>query len=62
MKRIKSDAVLQMAQVWIIALLVFAMPHPIYGHIWDPILHRPAFLIVAPLVLGCIPLVLFMKR
>jgi hypothetical protein len=62
MKWIKSDVALKMAQTWLVSLIVFAVPHPITGRIWDPIMHRPSFLIIAPLLMACIPLIHSMTR
>ena len=53
MKRLNPKTA-RMALVWLISLVVFASPHPLWGQIWDPIMHRPIFLIVAPLLLSLI--------
>jgi hypothetical protein len=52
-----SDTVRRMMLVWLVSLVVFASPHKMTASgMLDPILHSPAFLIVAPLLLACIPL------
>lgn len=43
-----------MGLVWLISMVVFAAPHPLWGRIWDPIMHRPIFLLVGPLLLALI--------
>jgi hypothetical protein len=55
-KWIDSDAVRRMALVWLVSLAVFASPHGLRAPYLDPIMHQPLFLLVAPLVLACIPL------
>lgn len=57
---IRPSTVWKMFMTWLIALVIFAVPHNLDS--WDPILHRPVFLIVAPLLIGCIPLIVSMKR
>jgi hypothetical protein len=58
MKRIDAAMAKKMVALWVVAVVVFAAPHPLWGTIWDPILHRPLFLIVVPLLIACIPLLL----
>jgi hypothetical protein len=46
----------RMARIWMIAFVVFAIPHPKYrGGVFDPLFHNPTFLIIAPLALAAIP-------
>lgn len=55
----RLDIARRMALVWIVSLVVFALPlgtNTLTGTVWDPLFHRPVFLIVAPLLLACIPL------
>lgn len=57
---IRSSTAWKMLLTWLIALVIFAVPHNLDS--WDPILHRPAFLILAPLLIGCIPLIFPARR
>ena len=51
-----TDTLRRVAMVWLASLLIFASPHSeYYAALWDPIVHRAAFLIFAPLLLACIP-------
>lgn len=65
----RSDIVRRMVLVWLVSLAVFAFPfgtNTLRGMIWAPIFHKPIFLILAPLLLACIPLLFpsltFFKR
>lgn len=54
---IQASTVWKMAAVWLASLVTFASPHggtpmEMFDFVW----HKPAFLIVAPLLLACIPL------
>lgn len=44
--------------MWLISLATFAAPHTLQAATWDPVFHRPAFLIVAPLLMACLSLVI----
>ena len=57
---IRPSTVWKMLLTWLTVLVIFAVPHNLDS--WDPILHRPLVLIVAPLLIGCIPLIVSMKR
>jgi hypothetical protein len=57
---IKSSTAWKMLLTWLVALVIFAVPHNL--DTWDPILHRPAILILAPLLIGCIPLIFPARR
>lgn len=54
---IETTTVWRMALVWLVSLAIFASPHrgttmEAFDFVW----HNPVFLIVAPLLLACIPL------
>jgi len=52
-----SDTTRRMAMVWLASLVVFASPHgATLISSFDPVFHHPAFLIFAPLLLACLPL------
>ena len=53
----RSATVRKMTLVWLVSLVVFALPignNTLRG-IWAPLFHNPIFLLVAPLLLACIP-------
>ena len=52
-----SDTTRRMVMVWLASLVVFASPHgATMISSFDQVFHRPAFLIFAPLLLACLPL------
>jgi hypothetical protein len=55
-KWIDSDTVRRVLLVWLVSLVVFASPHGLRAPYWDPVMHQPLFLLIAPLMLACIPL------
>lgn len=60
---IQAGTVWRMATVWLVSLVIFASPHggtPMSA--FDFVWHNPLFLIVAPLLLACIPLPVVSSR
>jgi hypothetical protein len=55
-KWINSDTVRRVLLVWLISLVVFASPHGVWASYLNPVMHQPLFLLIAPLMLACIPL------
>lgn len=58
----RTDTLRRMAMTWLAALVVFGSPHGPQGttltSMMDPVLHRPAFLIFAPLLLAFLPVLI----
>ena len=55
-RRINSNTGRRMLLAWVVSLVTFASPLRVWTEKLYPFLHRPLFLIIAPLVVACIPL------